>query len=48
LAETIAKQTGATLVELPAMAGGLPDTRDYISFVDHNVRTMVQAVKGGG
>jgi len=48
LAETIAKQTGATLVELPAMAGGLPDTKDYISFVDHNVRTMVQAVKGGG
>ena len=48
LAETIAKQTGATLVELPAMAGGLPDTKDYISFVDHNVRTMLQAVKGGG
>jgi zinc/manganese transport system substrate-binding protein len=48
LADTIAKQTGATLVELPAMAGGLPDTKDYISFIDHNVRTMVQAVKGGG
>ena len=48
LAETIAKQTGATLVQLPAMAGGLPDTKDYISFVDHNVRTMLRAVKGGG
>jgi ABC-type Zn uptake system ZnuABC Zn-binding protein ZnuA len=48
LAQTIANATGATLVELPAMAGGLPDTKDYISFVDHNVRTMVQAVKGGG
>jgi zinc/manganese transport system substrate-binding protein len=46
LAETVAHATGAKLVELPVMAGGLPDTRDYISFVDHNVRTMVQAVQG--
>jgi zinc/manganese transport system substrate-binding protein len=48
LAETIANQTGAKLVELPAMAGGLADTRDYISFIDHNVRTMLKAVQGGG
>jgi ABC-type Zn uptake system ZnuABC Zn-binding protein ZnuA len=46
LAETIAQTTGTKLVELPVMAGGLPDTKDYISFVDHNVRTMVQALKG--
>jgi zinc/manganese transport system substrate-binding protein len=48
LAETVAQATGATLVELPAMAGGLPDTKDYISFVDHNVRTMLEALKKGG
>jgi zinc/manganese transport system substrate-binding protein len=47
LAETVAQATGAKLVELPVMAGGLPDTKDYISFVDHNVRTMLQAIKGG-
>jgi ABC-type Zn uptake system ZnuABC Zn-binding protein ZnuA len=47
LAETVAQATGAKLVELPVMAGGLPDTKDYISFVDHNVRTMVQALKVG-
>ena len=47
LADTVAQATGAKLVELPVMAGGLPDTKDYISFVDHNVRTMLQAVKGG-
>ena len=47
LAETVAQATGAKLVELPVMAGGLPDTKDYISFVEHNVRTMVQALKGG-
>jgi zinc/manganese transport system substrate-binding protein len=48
LAETVAQSTGAKLVELPVMAGGLPDTKDYISFVDHNVRTMLKAVQGGG
>jgi ABC-type Zn uptake system ZnuABC Zn-binding protein ZnuA len=45
LAETVAQATGATLVELPVMAGGLPDTQDYIAFIDHNVRTMVKAVE---
>jgi ABC-type Zn uptake system ZnuABC Zn-binding protein ZnuA len=43
LAETIAQQTGAKLVELPAMSGGMQETKDYISFVDYNVRTMVKA-----
>jgi zinc/manganese transport system substrate-binding protein len=47
LADTVAQATGTKLVELPVMAGGLPDTKDYISFVDHNVRTMVDALKGG-
>jgi len=44
LAETIARETGAALVELPAMAGGLPDARDYIGFVDYNVRAMLKGV----
>jgi ABC-type Zn uptake system ZnuABC Zn-binding protein ZnuA len=47
LAETIAKSTGAKLVELPAMAGGLPETKTYIGFIDYNVRTLVKAVTGG-
>jgi zinc/manganese transport system substrate-binding protein len=47
LAETVAQATGAKLVELPVMAGGLPETKDYISFVDYNVRTMLKAVQGG-
>ena len=47
LAETIARETGAKLVELPAMTGGVPEARDYISFIDYNVRTMVKAVTGG-
>jgi zinc/manganese transport system substrate-binding protein len=47
LAETVAQQTGAKLVELPAMVGGVPEAKDYISFIDYNVRTMVRAVLGG-
>jgi len=47
LAETIAQRTGAKLVELPAMVGGVPEARDYVSFIDYNVRTMLKAVQGG-
>ncbi|PYN05603.1 MAG: hypothetical protein DME06_19580, partial [Candidatus Rokuibacteriota bacterium] len=47
LAETIARNTGAKLVELPVMTGGVPEARDYISFIDYDVRTMVRAVTGG-
>jgi len=47
LAETVAQATGAKLVELPVMSGGSPETRDYISFIDYNVRTMLKAVAGG-
>jgi ABC-type Zn uptake system ZnuABC Zn-binding protein ZnuA len=44
LAETVAKTTGARLVELPAMAGGLPETKTYINFIDYNIRTLLKAV----
>ena len=47
LATTIAKATGAKLVELPAMVRGVPEAKDYISLIDYNVRTLVNAVKGG-
>lgn len=47
LAETIAQNTGATLVQLPVMGGGLPQTQDYIAFIDYNLRTMLNAVPGG-
>jgi zinc/manganese transport system substrate-binding protein len=43
LAETVAKATGAALVELPAMAGGRPETKTYIKFIDYNVKTLLNA-----
>jgi zinc/manganese transport system substrate-binding protein len=47
LAETIAQSTGATLVELPAMVGGVPEAKDYLSFIDYNLRTVLKAVQKG-
>ncbi len=47
LAETIAQRTGAKLVELPVMVGGVPVARDYVSFIDYNMRTMLKVVQGG-
>jgi len=41
----IAKQTGATLVKLPIMPGGVPDTATYIEMMDYIVHSMVNAVK---
>jgi zinc/manganese transport system substrate-binding protein len=44
LAETVAKATGAQLVELPAMVGGVPSATSYIALIDYNVQTLVKAV----
>lgn len=41
----IAKQTGATLVKLPIMPGGVPGTDTYIAMMDHNITAVVKALK---
>jgi ABC-type Zn uptake system ZnuABC Zn-binding protein ZnuA len=41
----IAKQTGATLVKLPIMPGGVPNTSTYIEEMDYIIHTLVDAVK---
>jgi zinc/manganese transport system substrate-binding protein len=41
----IAKQTGATLIKLPVMPGGVPDTGTYIAEMDYIVRSFVDALK---
>ena len=47
LAETIAQRTGAKLVELPAMVGGVPEAKDYVGLIDYNLHAMLKAVQGG-
>ena len=41
----IAEQTGATMITLPIMPGGVPDTETYIKMMDYIVHTMVTAVQ---
>jgi len=41
----IAKQTGAKLVKLPIMPGGVPDTDTYIAEMDYIVHAFVEALK---
>jgi zinc/manganese transport system substrate-binding protein len=44
----IARQTGARLVKLPIMPGGVPHTGTYIEMMDYIIRTLVAAVSKGG
>lgn len=41
----IAEQTGATLVTLPIMPGGVPNTETYIKMMDYIIQTIVKAVQ---
>jgi ABC-type Zn uptake system ZnuABC Zn-binding protein ZnuA len=43
--ERIAEQTGATMVVLPIMPGGVPYTETYIKMMDYIIHTMVTAVQ---
>jgi zinc/manganese transport system substrate-binding protein len=44
----IARQTGAKLVKLPIMPGGVPNTETYIKMMDYIVHTMLEASKEKG
>jgi zinc/manganese transport system substrate-binding protein len=44
----IARQTGARLVKLPIMPGGVPNTETYIKMMDYIVHTMADALKAKG
>jgi ABC-type Zn uptake system ZnuABC Zn-binding protein ZnuA len=41
----IAQQTGAKLLKLPIMPGGVPGTDTYIAMIDYNIKSMITAVK---
>jgi zinc/manganese transport system substrate-binding protein len=41
----IAEQTGATLITLPIMPGGVPNTETYIKMMDYIIYTMVKAIQ---
>ena len=41
----VAAETGATLVKLPIMPGGVPGTDTYIAMMDYIMKSMVAAAK---
>ena len=41
----IAEQTGATMITLPIMPGGVPNTETYIKMMDYIIQTLVTAVQ---
>jgi zinc/manganese transport system substrate-binding protein len=43
--KNIATQTGATLITLPIMPGGVPNTETYIKMMDYIIDTMVTAIQ---
>ena len=42
----VAEQTGATMITLPIMPGGVPHTETYIQMMDYIVNTMVTVAQG--
>jgi len=44
--QRIAQQTGATMITLPIMPGGVPHTETYFKMMDYIIHTMVGAIQG--
>ena len=47
LAQTVAERTGARVVTISTLAGGLPGTESYVDSIEANLKALVQAVQGG-
>jgi zinc/manganese transport system substrate-binding protein len=44
LAETIAERTGAKVVTISTLAGGLPDTHTYVESIEANLKALLEAL----
>jgi zinc/manganese transport system substrate-binding protein len=47
LAQTLAERTGAKVVTISTLAGGLPGTQSYLDSIEANLRALLQAAQGG-
>jgi ABC-type Zn uptake system ZnuABC Zn-binding protein ZnuA len=47
LAQTVADRTGARVVTISSMAGGLPGTSTYVDSVEANLKALLEAVQQG-
>jgi ABC-type Zn uptake system ZnuABC Zn-binding protein ZnuA len=48
LARTVAERTGAQVVTISTLAGGLPGTATYVDSIEANLEALVRAVARGG
>ncbi|RMD94979.1 MAG: zinc ABC transporter substrate-binding protein [Calditrichaeota bacterium] len=46
--QLVAKNTGAIVVELAPMVGGMPGADDYFSLFDYNINKLIEAFKKAG
>ncbi len=47
LAQTVAERTGARVVTISTLAGGLPGTQTYVESIDANLEALLQAAQAG-
>jgi ABC-type Zn uptake system ZnuABC Zn-binding protein ZnuA len=45
-AETVARQTGATVLDIPQQPGAVKGTDTYFDLMDHLIQTLVNGLKG--
>ena len=43
----IAARTGARLIKLPIMVGGVPEAKTYFDMIDYDIRTLLKAAQPG-
>jgi hypothetical protein len=41
----VAAHTGAELIKLPIMVGGVPEAKSYIDMIDYIIRTLLSAAQ---
>ncbi len=47
LAQTVAERSGARVVSIATLTGGLPPATTYVEFIEANLQALVAAVRGG-
>lgn len=45
LANEIASKTGAKVVKLAVMVGGVPEVKTWIDLIDYNIKALLEAIK---
>jgi ABC-type Zn uptake system ZnuABC Zn-binding protein ZnuA len=46
-AETVARQTGARVLDMPQQPGAVKDATTYFTMMDHLIRTLANGLQGG-